>query len=150
MAISASALQTPLTNLLISLAFGAGQVIIGAAMLLFSLHKGRWRQIALFGLALIGAWFACSGLTELIVSGAEMLARTGNALSAESATHIHMQADQGFLIASIILLVLGVLYPLLTRFRRTLRTTNTSTSATHPGSQPSLDKQAEDRAKPAS
>ena len=112
----AAAAQPPVTNLYLSLAFGAGQVIIGVAMALFVTRKRRWRQITFALLAFIGIWFACSGITELIVSGAEVLARTSHTLSSASASHLRAQADQAFLIASLILLTIGAAYLLSARF----------------------------------
>jgi|GEM_PF-2272299 len=114
--ISESTAQTPLTNLFISLAFGFGQIVIGAAMMFYAARRKRWRQVIFFGLALIGAWIAASGLTELVVSGAEMLSRIGNSVSADEATRIRANADTAFFYASILLLFLGVGYPLLTSF----------------------------------
>lgn len=111
----AIAAQPPLTNLYLSLAFGAGQIIVGAAMALFVTRKRRWQKMTLALLAFIGIWFAFSGITELIVSGAEVLARTGHTLSLASASHLRSQADQAFLIASLILLALGAAYLLLAR-----------------------------------
>jgi hypothetical protein len=135
-----AAAQPLLTNLFLSLAFGLGQIIIGGAMVLFTLRKRRWRQITLFGVALIGAWFACSGITELIVSGAELLARTSPSLSAARAAHIRAQADQGFLIVSLALLVIGASALLLIHFwKRRHATANTNLPADpntpQPGSQ---------------
>lgn len=111
----AIAAQPPLTNLYLSLAFGAGQIIVGAAMALFVTRKRRWQKMTLALLAFIGIWFAFSGITELIVSGAEVLARTSHTLSIASASHLRSQADQAFLIASLILLASGAAYLLLAR-----------------------------------
>jgi branched-subunit amino acid ABC-type transport system permease component len=107
--------QPPLTNLYLSLAFGAGQVIIGTAMALFVTRKRRWQKITHALLAFIGIWFAFSGITELIVSGAEVLARTGHTLTTAGASHLRAQADQAFLIASLVLLTIGAAYLLLVR-----------------------------------
>lgn len=115
MPILATDTQPPLTNLYLSLAFGVGQVIIGAAMALFVTRKRRWQKMTHALLAFIGIWFAFSGITELIVSGAEVLARTGHTLSPAEASHLRAQADQAFLIASLILLTIGAAYLLLTR-----------------------------------
>ncbi len=144
----AAAAQPPLTNLFLSLAFGLGQIIIGGAMVLFTLRKRRWRQITLFGVALIGAWFACSGITELIVSSAELLARTSASLSVASAAHIRAQADQGFLIASIILLAIGASYLLLNRFWKSRHTTESTNSPAEPNILQPNSQQAEDTHQP--
>ncbi|HEX6776678.1 MAG TPA: hypothetical protein VF099_00680 [Ktedonobacterales bacterium] len=126
----AIATQPPLTNLYLSLAFGAGQVIVGAAMALFVTRKRRWQKMTLALLAFIGTWFAFSGITELIVSGAEVLARTGHTLSIASASHLRSQADQAFLIASLILLTLGAAYLLLARLWLKRQPPKSATSAT--------------------
>ena len=110
-----AASQPPLTNLLISLAFGLGQIIIGAGMATYTARKGRWRKLRLFGLAVLGAWIACSGVTELIVSGAELLAQQSRALSVAQAAQIRAVADQAFLVASIILLLVFAACPPLAR-----------------------------------
>ncbi|HEY7122444.1 MAG TPA: hypothetical protein VH540_00715 [Ktedonobacterales bacterium] len=107
--------QPPLTNLLISLAFGVGQIIIGAGMVVYTASKGRWHQLRFFGLAVLGAWIACSGITELIVSGAELLAQQSRALSVAQAAQMRAAADQAFLVASIILLLVLAAFPLLAR-----------------------------------
>ena len=115
MLILATATQPPLTNLYLSLAFGIGQIIIGAAMALFVTRKRRWQKMTHALLAFIGIWFAFSGITELIVSGTEVLARTGHTLSSAQASHLRAQADQAFLIASLLLLTIGAVYLLMAR-----------------------------------
>ena len=105
-----AATQPPLANLYLSLVFGAGQVIIGAAMALFVTRKRRWQKMTHALLAFIGIWFAFSGITELIVSGAEVLARIAHTLSLAGASHLRAQADQAFWIASLILLTIGAAY----------------------------------------
>ncbi len=119
MPISAVAAQTPLTDLYLSLVAGVGQVIIGLAMVLYSARRARWRQITFFGLALIGAWLAASGITELIVSGTELLSRLSSNFSATSAQQIRARADSAFLGVSLALLALGVGYLLFARLWRT-------------------------------
>lgn len=104
-----------LTNLFISLVFGIGQVVIGVAMIAYAARKTRWRQITFFGLALLGAWIAASGVTELVVSGTEMLARLGQTISAATAAQVRAGADRGFLAASLVLLAAGAGYLLLAR-----------------------------------
>lgn len=99
-----------MTNLFISLVFGIGQVVIGAAMIAYAARKARWRQITFFGLALLGAWIAASGFTELVVSGTEMLAQLGQTISAATAAQVRAGADRGFLAASLVLLATGAGY----------------------------------------
>ncbi len=104
------------TNLFISLAFGMGQVLVGAAMIAYAARKARWRQITFFGLALLGGWIAASGITELVVSGTETLARVGQTFSAATAAQIRARADMAFLDASLALVAIGVGYLLLSRY----------------------------------
>jgi len=104
-----------MTNLFISLVFGIGQVVIGAAMIAYAPHRARWRQITFFGLALLGAWIVASGFTELVVSGTEMLARLGQTISTATAAQVRADADRAFLAASLGLLAAGAGYLLLAR-----------------------------------
>ncbi|HLV99902.1 MAG TPA: hypothetical protein VKT82_14625 [Ktedonobacterales bacterium] len=115
MLISAALSQTPLLNLVLSLVFGVGQVVVGAAMIIFTLRRARWRRLSFFGLALIGAWLAASGITELVVSGTELLARLSSTISATSAQQIRARADTAFLDVSLALLAVGAAYLLLAR-----------------------------------
>jgi hypothetical protein len=112
---SVAASQAPLPNLFISLAFGVGQVVIGTAMVIYTARKERWRQITFFGLALIGAWIVASGVTELVVSGTELLARLSGTISVTTAQQIRASADMAFLDASLVLIAAGVAYLLLAR-----------------------------------
>jgi uncharacterized membrane protein HdeD (DUF308 family) len=128
--------QPPLTNLILSLIFGVGQVIVGAGMAVYTARKRRWQELRWFGLAVLGAWIACSGITELIVSGSELLARQSTTLSSAQAAQIRAVADQAFLIASIILLLLFAAFPLLARpgkGQRVQRATNTPGKDASPG-----------------
>ena len=99
-------------------------------MALFVTRKRRWQKMTLALLAFIGIWFAFSGITELVVSGAEVLARTGHTLSITSASHLRAQADQAFLIASLILLALGAAYLLLVRLWLKHQSSKSAMSAT--------------------
>jgi hypothetical protein len=120
MSISAVVSQASLTNLYLSLTAGVGQIIIGAAMIVYTSRRARWRQITFFGLALIGAWLAASGITELVVSGTELLARLSSNISAITAQQIRAQADTAFLAFSLALLAIGAAYvPFAQRWRAT-------------------------------
>jgi hypothetical protein len=105
----------PLTNLLLSLLFGVGQIIVGTGMAIYTARQLRWHQFRFFAMAVLGAWIACSGITELIVSGSELLARQSSALSVAQAAQLRTAADQAFLAASIILLLVFAAFPLLAR-----------------------------------
>lgn len=112
---SAAVSQTPLPNLYISLVFGVGQVVVGAAMIVYTARRQRWRQMTFFVLALLAAWLAASGLTEIVVSGTELLARLGGGISAATAQQVRARADAAFFDASLILIALGLVYLLVAR-----------------------------------
>lgn len=112
---SAAVSQTPLPNLYISLVFGVGQVVVGAAMIVYTARRQRWRQMTFFVLALLAAWLASSGLTEIVVSGTELLARLGGSISPATAQQVRARADAAFFDVSLVLIVLGVVYLLVAR-----------------------------------
>ncbi|HLY30732.1 MAG TPA: hypothetical protein VKQ36_06865 [Ktedonobacterales bacterium] len=58
-------------NLILSLVFGIGQLVIGMGLAVYAVTGGRWRLWRIFLAGLAGAWFAVSGATELFVSGME-------------------------------------------------------------------------------
>lgn len=84
-------------------------------MMIYAARKTRWRQITFFGLALLGAWIAASGLTELVVSGTKLLARLSHTISAATADQLRAHADMAFLDASLALLAAGAGYLLFAR-----------------------------------
>jgi hypothetical protein len=69
--------QVPAYSLIISLAFGLGQCGIGALMVVRGVRQDQWQAFKYVLLVVLGASLALSGVTELIVSGAEGM----NALS---------------------------------------------------------------------
>lgn len=57
-------------SLALSLVFGAGQVVVGIALVVHGVRQGRWRGGGTLYLAtLCGLWLVASGLAELLVSG---------------------------------------------------------------------------------
>jgi hypothetical protein len=112
---SAAVSQTSLPNLYISLAFGVGQIVVGAAMIIYAARRARRRQMTFFVLALLAAWLAASGLTEIIVSGTELLARLGSSISATAAQQIRARADAVFFDVSLVLIAAGAVYLLVAR-----------------------------------
>lgn len=60
-------------NLVLSLLFGAGQLIVGGVVALRLIVRSEWRHLNRFVLLLIALWFVASGVTELFVSGMEAL-----------------------------------------------------------------------------
>lgn len=59
-------------NLALSLLFGAGQLLVGAAFVYRIVAHGEWRLPKWFLLLTIAGWFVASGATELFVSGMEV------------------------------------------------------------------------------
>ncbi|MGH2484893.1 MAG: hypothetical protein ACRDHE_02670 [Ktedonobacterales bacterium] len=59
-------------NLALSLLFGAGQLLLGAAFVYRIVAQGQWRVPKRFLLLTIAAWFVASGATELCVTGMEV------------------------------------------------------------------------------
>ena len=58
-------------NLIGSLVFGVGQLVVGAFLLVHGIQAERWRRLGTFITMLVGAWFITSGSAELLVSGME-------------------------------------------------------------------------------
>ncbi len=60
-------------GLALSLVFAVAQIVAGTAVVRWLTHRGLWRRIDMFFLLLLSLWFVCSGVTELFVSGMEVL-----------------------------------------------------------------------------
>lgn len=58
-------------SLVLSLIFGAAQVIVGGVVAYRLIARSEWRRLNLLMLLLIALWFVASGVTELFVSGME-------------------------------------------------------------------------------
>jgi uncharacterized membrane protein HdeD (DUF308 family) len=97
-------------NLALSLLFGVGQIVVGA---LFVAHGwNRWRRASVFLLALVGAWFICSGVIELFVSGMETLQRLSGVPDHAAFSLWRGRADTALAIATGILLLIGAIVAL--------------------------------------
>jgi hypothetical protein len=59
-------------NLILSLVFGAGQIVVGGGLAWYGLSPARWRQWRPVLAGAAGVWFFISGVCELIVSGMEV------------------------------------------------------------------------------
>lgn len=103
-------------NLILSLVFGVGQVVVGGWLALYPLAHGRfwrWRQ----GLMVfVGSWFVVSGIVELIVSGMETSQRLTGAPGAAVFTVWRGRADTTLFVASAILACGVLVYPLALRW----------------------------------
>lgn len=69
-------------NLILSLVFGVGQIIVGAWLAWHSLAHGRYRLWRMGMMAFVGVWFVVSGVVELFVSGMETSQRLSGTPSA--------------------------------------------------------------------
>lgn len=103
-------------SLALSLLFGLAQLGIGSAVARHLLARDRWRPMRGFVLLLIAAWFVCSGIAELIVSGMEIWRRLWGAPSAASFALWRGRVDLALVVASALLLVALIASPLLRRY----------------------------------
>lgn len=102
-------------SLALSLLFGVAQVGIGGAFVWYLLRRGRWRPVRGYVLLLIAAWFVCSGAAELVVSGMETAHRLWGAPSLATFALWRGRADLALLVASGLLVLCLIAYPLLRR-----------------------------------
>jgi len=105
----------PSVNLVLSLLFGVGQIVVGGLLV----HHGRrhWRRAGDFALMLVGAWFVCSGVIELFVSGMETVQRLSGVRDQATSTLWRGRADGTLAAATGILLLVGVLVALSGKLR---------------------------------
>ncbi|HEY7985124.1 MAG TPA: hypothetical protein VID73_13190 [Ktedonobacterales bacterium] len=97
-------------SLVISLAFGLGQVGIGMLMLRRGIR--RWRAFRFCLLAALGAGLALSGVTELIVSGAEALGALSGLPSPSQFQAIRRIADDALAAGLALAGAVVVLFPI--------------------------------------
>ena len=92
-------------NLALSLLFGVGQIVVGA---LFVAHgRNRWRRAGVFLVMLVGAWFVCSGVIELFVSGMESLQRLSGVPDHAAFSLWRGRADTALAVATGVILLVG-------------------------------------------
>jgi hypothetical protein len=106
-----------LASLIVSLLFGVGQCAVGTVLVARGLRAGRWRRLALYAAAILGAWFVCSGVSELIVSGLALVSAWWGVPSPTALAHARSVADGALLVASGALALALLLYPLWLRLR---------------------------------
>lgn len=104
-----------LVSLALSLLFGLAQLGIGGAFVRHMLLRGRWRPARGYFLLLVAAWFVCSGIAELIVSGMETWRRLWGAPSAASFALWRGRVDLALAVASALLVLCLIAYPVLRR-----------------------------------
>lgn len=98
-------------NLVLSLLFGAGQLLAGGAVAFRLLTRSEWRRLNHFTLLLIALWFVASGVTELFVSGMETLHDLRGTPTAAVSTLWRGRADTALIAVSgmLILVLLAAL-----------------------------------------
>jgi hypothetical protein len=104
-------------NLILSLIFGFGQIVIGGVVARRSLGQGIWADMRRFLLLLVSLWFICSGFLELFVSGMETVERLGGRFPTPTFDLWRARADILLLLVSFALLASLLVYAILKRFR---------------------------------
>ena len=91
-------------NLVLSLVFGVGQVVVGGWLAWHVAHGGlgRWRHALLIA---VGLWFVVSGCAELFVSGMESSLRLTGAPTAATIALWRGRADTALFMATAALAV---------------------------------------------
>lgn len=103
-------MESSTISLMLSLLFGVGQVLVGGGLVWHGGTRGRWRRVGVFVAMLVGAWFFCSGLVELFVSGMESLQHVSGSPDAATFATWRSRADMVLLIWTIGLAVVGLTY----------------------------------------
>jgi hypothetical protein len=94
-------------NLILSLLFGVGQIVVGAFLVVHG--RNRWRRAGVFLLMLVGTWCLCSGIIELFVSGMESLQRISGVPDHATFTLWRGRADTALAVATGVIVAVGVL-----------------------------------------
>ena len=102
-------------NLVLSLIFGAGQIVVGAWLAWHTLHSERRAQWRAAIPTFAGLWFVVSGVVELFVSGMESSLRLTGAPAPTVFALWRGRADMTLYVATAILALGALLYPLLAR-----------------------------------
>ncbi len=108
--------QLPI-NLVLSLLFGLGQLVVGAWLAWYPLtpaRRGQWRIAVLL---FVGLWLMVSGAIELFVSGMETGQHLAGAPSMATFTLLRGRADTLLFGATAILAIGALAYPLAVRWR---------------------------------
>ena len=94
-------------NLILSLLFGVGQIVVGAFLAVHG--RNRWRRAGVFLLMLVGMWLVCSGIIELFVSGMESLQHISGVPDLATFTLWRGRADTALAVATGVIVVVGIL-----------------------------------------
>lgn len=92
-------------NLVLSLIFGLGQVVVGLVVAWRLMAGKAWRRPSMLLLLTVSCWFVASGITELFVSGMETAQTVSGALSEATFALWRARADDLLLAASVALVV---------------------------------------------
>jgi hypothetical protein len=103
-------MESSTISLVLSLVFGVGQVLVGGGLVWHGSMRGRWRRLGVFISMLVGAWFFCSGVVELFVSGMESLQRMSGSPNAATFALWRSRADMVLLVWTIGLVIVGLAY----------------------------------------
>lgn len=93
-------------NLILSLVFGAGQIVAGVLVTRNMLAGGSWRRPRALLLIAVSCWFIASGVCELFVSGMETAQSVGGTPSPATLALWRGCADEALLGVSVALVVL--------------------------------------------
>ncbi|WIG57347.1 MAG: hypothetical protein OJF49_000091 [Ktedonobacterales bacterium] len=99
-------------NLILSLLFGFGQLIIGGIL---ALRMRRWHTFRIFVLFIVSLWFVGSGTTEIIVSGMETCQRLIGTPDASTFTLWRGRADAALLAFTVALSIFLCTHPIRSR-----------------------------------
>jgi len=97
-------------NLILSLIFGVGQIVVGGGLVWYGLAPARWRQWRAVLAGMVGLWFFISGVCELLVSGMELSQRLGGGPRAAVFVQTRGLADGALFVATGALAVGLVVY----------------------------------------
>lgn len=90
---------------------------MGAALLVRALRAHNWRRPSLFVSGILGAWAICSGIAELIVSGLTAFSLASGSSAPSALAGVRHAADTALLVASGVLVLPLLLYPVWRRLQ---------------------------------
>lgn len=102
-------------NLILSLVFGVGQIVVGGWLALHMLRQeSNWRKGVMVS---VGLWFVVSGVVELLVSGMETSQRLTRSPSATVFELWRSRGDTALTVVTVALLFGAIAYPIALRWR---------------------------------
>ncbi|MFI5273064.1 MAG: hypothetical protein ACHQ4H_08545 [Ktedonobacterales bacterium] len=91
------------------------QLVAGCGVATHLLRRDRWRALRGFVLLLIAAWFVCSGVAELIVSGMEAAHTLGGFPPVTTLALWRGRVDRALVVVTVVLALCLLVSPLLRR-----------------------------------